>query len=189
MKNLLILISIFVPATALISGCAPTLLKTPEEAGVIVLEGKTTTTVLVAGNSTSSGTEKIIVSAKIINSKGQTFIGESIYRYVLFGDLPPGTYRVTRVNDTPFEPEELELEGTEGLEIRIDAGELKYVGVLQAKKIKIRLPTGYMSAKSVSSPFKLVYKPEDEKSAWERLADEYKKTAWGERMRKRAAEL
>lgn len=189
MKKLLILIPIYVLATALISGCAPKLVKSPEEAGVIVLEGKSTTTGFMTGTSTLSSTEKNIVTATLVNSNGDTFSGQSFYWYVIFGDLAPGTYRITVVSDSGSRSDELKLEGSEEHKITIKAGELKYVGILQVKKTKVGLPFAGMSVESASSPFKVVYKRKDEKSAWERLADAYKKTAWGERMKKRAAEL
>ena len=189
MKTLLNLISIFVLATALISGCAPKLFKSPEVAGVIVLEGRTTTTGFLIGKSTLSITEKNIVTATLVNSNGDTFNGQSFYWYVIFGDLAPGSYRITVVSDSGSRSDEINLEGSEDHKITIKAGELKYVGILQVKKTKIGLGLGTMSVESASSPFKVVYKSKDEKSAWERLADAYKKTPWGERMKKRAAEL
>lgn len=165
MKKLLILSSLYVLAAALMSGCAPKLIKSPEEAGVIVLEGKSSTTGFMTGTATVSSSEKNIVTATLVNSNGDTFSGRSYYGYVIFGDLPPGTYYITVVGDSGSRSDEIELKGSEEHKITLEAGELKYVGILQVKRTKIGLPIGGMSVQSASSPVRVVYERKDEKSA------------------------
>ena len=189
MKKLLILISIFGLAAALISGCAPKLVKSPKEAGVILLEGISTTTGFFTKKATLSSSEKNIVTATLADGNGNTFIGRSFYWYVIFGDLAPGTYHITVVNDSSSRADELTLKGSEKHKITIKAGELKYVGILQVKRTKVGIPFGGMSVQTADSPFKVVYDRKDEKAAWKRLGNAYKKTAWGEKMKKRAAQL
>ena len=189
MKKVLIPFSVFVLTAALFSGCAPKLLKSPEEAGVIVLEGNSVTTGILTKKGALSSTEKNLITATLVNSKGDTFTGQQYYWYVIFGDLPPGTYHISSVNDSGSPSGEITLMGSKLEKFTIKAGELKYIGVLEVKRTEVGMGIGGLKLSSVNSPYSVSNDPEDEKSAWERLADAYKKTPWGKRMKKRAAEL
>lgn len=178
MKNYAFYVFIAIFIGWVTAGCTPTLIGSPENSGLILVEGEiialTTHSIHIAIFQIRNPVER--TWEPISPNKGKQF-----GKYILFDNLKPGDYRLRRVRSHVREGGW----GTVSINFRritkyINAGQPVYIGKI------------IMNMKDMNTPRenkdKLFYDDRNEIAAWEYFLKEYKDSPWTvpvqERLRK-----
>ena len=173
----------------LLAGCSPPELAPPETTGVLVVRSEITSIGVKGKVASMSYRESFANFGEIETPEGKTIKRTVHGRYIIFGGLKPGKYKLIRLTESnPSHTIRIgnaddRLEDHPAYTVIIEPGKPAYIGVVKMEKLGL--------GGVVEGTYRTSYEPnvEAEKEVWEWLIDAYKGTPWEARFKEKLNKL
>ena len=170
------------------AGCSPPELGPPESTGFLVVRSQIVG-IGVLGKTSLSVREAFANFGEIETPEGDIIRRPVHGRFILFGGLKPGKYKLIRLTEDNYSHAiriggaDNRLEDHPAYTVMIEPGKPTYIGVVKMEKLGL--------GGVVESTYRTSYEPnvEAEKEVWEWLIDAYEGTKWEARFKEKLERL